>query len=123
MVELTSIEIKLLRLMLDSAAQPGEVSASSLKLAESLRRRGVSAQDIEEALAEAGNGNGNGVPPKMWKPDYGLCVMPFGKTRGQRFMDLAPYDLRSARRWAMSKPDLAQKFAEFIHDVDEFLKQ
>jgi hypothetical protein len=123
MVEFTSIEIKLLRLMLDSAAQPGEVSASSLKLAESLRRRGVSAQDIEEALSESANGNGNGVPPKMWKPDYGLCVMPFGKTRGQRFMDLAPYDLRSARRWAMSKPDLAQKFAEFIHDVDEFLKQ
>jgi hypothetical protein len=123
MVELTSIEIKLLRLMLDSGAQPGEVSASSLKLAESLRKRGVSAQDIEESLSESANGNGNGAPPKMWKPDYGLCVMPFGRTKGQRFMDIAPYDLRSARRWAMSKPDLEQKFSEFIHDVEEFLKQ
>jgi hypothetical protein len=123
MVELTSIEIKLLRLMLDAGAQPGEVSASSLKLAESLRKRGVSAQDIEEALSESGSGDDNGAPPKMWKPDYGLCVMPFGKTKGQRFMDLAPYELRNARRWAKSKPELEQKFSEFIHDVDEFLKQ
>jgi hypothetical protein len=59
----------------------------------------------------------------MSKPDYGLCRMPFGPTRGQMFMDLSPYELRNARRWAMSKPELAQKFAEFIHDVEEFLKQ
>jgi hypothetical protein len=123
MVELTALEIKLLRQMLDSAAQPGEVSASSVKLAESLRKRGVSGYDIEEALSQADNGNGNGVPPKMWRPDYGLCVMPFGRTKGQRFMDLSPYDLRSARRWAMETPEKAKKFAELIHDIDEFLKQ
>ena len=58
----------------------------------------------------------------MSRPDYGLCRMPFGRTKGQLFMDLAPYDLRSARRWAMSKPELAQKFADFIHDVTRFLQ-
>ena len=116
MVELTPTEAKLLRLMLDSAAEPGEVSASSLKLAESLRRRRVSAYEIEEAISAVGNGNG-------LQPDYGLCVMPFGRTKGQRFMDLSPYELRSARRWATHTPELARKFAEFVHDVDEFLRQ
>jgi hypothetical protein len=117
MVELTPIEAKLLRLMLDSAAEPGEVSTSSLKFAESLRRRSVSAYEIEQAISAA-VGNGTGL-----QPNYGLCVMPFGRTKGQRFMDLSPYELRSARRWAVHTPDLARKFAEFVHDVDEFLRQ
>jgi transcriptional regulator with XRE-family HTH domain len=38
---LTEKEKKLARLMLDKAAQPGEVANSALKFAESLRRRGV----------------------------------------------------------------------------------
>src|ERR1700722_12505516 len=110
MVELTPIETKLLRLMLDSPAEHGEVSASALKPTESLRRRSVSAYEIEEAIS-AVVGNGNGL-----QPNYGLCVMPFGRTKGQRFMDLSPYELRSARRWATHTPELAQKFAEFVHD-------
>lgn len=117
MVKLTPTEAKLLRLMLDSAAEPGEVSTSSLKLAESLRRRCVSAYEIEEAISAA-VGNGNGP-----QPNYGLCTMPFGRTKGQRFVDLPPHELRSARRWATHTPELARKFAEFVHDVDEFLRQ
>jgi hypothetical protein len=116
MVELTPTESKLLRLMLNEAAEPGEVSTSSLKLAESLRRRCVSAYEIEEAISAVGNGS-------ALQPNYGLCTMPFGRTKGQRFMDLSPHELRSARRWATHTPELARKFAEFVHDVDEFLRQ
>ena len=123
MFELTDTELNLLRRMLDSGATPSEASVSATKLAVFLRKRGVSSYDIEEALTESMNGNGSANPLKQAKPDYGLCRMPFGRTKGQLFMDLAPYDLRTARRWAMSTPELAIKFKDFIHDVDEFLKQ
>jgi hypothetical protein len=104
-MELTPIELKLLRLVLDKGAAPGEIENCALMLIRSLRKRGVSAQEIEEALA--GTDGEQAPPPRMSRPDYGLCRMPFGKTKGQLFMDLPPYDLRSAKRWAMSTPDLA----------------
>ena len=124
MIKLSPVEMKLLRLILDTGVQSGEAETSRCKLIALLAKRGLSGHDIVEMIQAASNQNlENGLPPKMSKPDYGLCRMPFGRTKGQLFMDIAPYDLRNARRWAMSTPELAQKFAEFIHDVGEFLKQ
>jgi hypothetical protein len=119
-VQLTGLEMKLLRLALNESAAPGEVSVSAQKLIESLRRRGISAEAIESTFEDAQEPV---LEAKKWSPDYGLCTMPWGKHKGERFMDISPYDLRSAMRWAQSKPDLAQRFAEFIHDVQEFFKQ
>ena len=122
MIKLSPVEMKLLRLILDTGVQRGEAETSRCKLIASLAKRGLSGHDIVEMIQTASNQNlEDGLPPKMSKPDYGLCRMPFGRTKGQLFMDIAPYDLRSARRWAISTPELAQKFAEFIHDVGEFL--
>lgn len=121
MIELNHIELQLLRLVLDPGAYSNEVETSRQKLLESLAKRGLNGHDLVEAL-EANNRTDQ-VPPQMSKPDYGLCRMPFGKSKGQLFMDLSPYDLRSAQRWALSTSELAQKFAEFIHDVDQFLNQ
>ena len=124
MIALSPVELKLLRLILHQSASSGEAETSRRKLLESLSKRGLSGHDIVEMIQAASNQNlEDGLPPKMSKPDYGLCRMPFGRTKGQLFMDIAPYDLRNARRWAMSTPDLAQKFAEFIHDAGEFLNQ
>ena len=124
MIKLSPVEMKLLRLILDTGVQSGEAETSRCKLIALLAKRGLSGHDIVEMIQAASNQNlENGLPPKMSKPDYGLCRMPFGRTKGQLFMDIAPYNLRSARRWAMSTPELAQKFAEFIHDAGEFLNQ
>ena len=124
MIKLSPVEMKLLRLILDTGVQSGEAETSRCKLIASLAKRGLSGHDIVEMIQAASNQKlEDGLPPKMSKPDYGLCRMPFGRTKGQLFMDIAPYDLRNARRWAMSTPDLAQKFAEFIHDAGEFLNQ
>jgi|SRR5215471_16163239 len=124
MIELSSIELKLLRLVLDPGAHSGEAEASRRKLIASLAKRGLSSHDILELVQSGPNKTEfDELPPKMSRPDYGLCRMPFGRTKGQLFMDLPPYDLRNARRWARSTPELAVKFAEFIHDVDAFLKQ
>jgi hypothetical protein len=121
MVELTSVEAKVLRIVLDPAAPEGEVANASKKLVESLRRRGVSAYDIEEALS--GETNGNSGPAQMSKADWGLTRMPFGRNKGCLFMDISAYDLRSTRRWCVSTPELATKFAELVHAIDEFMKQ
>jgi len=124
MIKLSPVEMQLLRLNLDPGVQRGEAETSRCKLIASLAKRGLSGHDIVEMIQAASNQTlEDGLPPKMSKPDYGLCRMPFGRTKGQLFMDIAPYDLRSARRWAMGTPELAEKFAEFIYDVNEFLDQ
>jgi hypothetical protein len=124
MIELNRVELKLLARIFDLGVGQAETEVSRRKLVESLARRGFSGHDIVELIACSGDGaTPNNLPPKKSKPDYGLCQMPFGRSKGQLFMDLSPYELRNARRWAMSSPDLAAKFSEFIHDVDEFLRQ
>src|SRR5262245_46223585 len=123
MITLNPREQKLLGLVLNAGAQSGEAEVGRCKLLASLRRRGLNGHDILELLQAGPYPDSEDSPPKMSKPDYGLCRMPFGKTKGQLFMDLAPYELRSARRWAMSTPELQQKFADFIHDVGQFLNQ
>jgi hypothetical protein len=119
-VQLTALETKLLRLALNEGAAPGEVSISAQKLVESLRRRGISAEAIESTFQDAREPV---MEAKKWSPDFGLCTMPWGRHKGERFMDISPHELKSAMYWAQSKPDLARRFAEFIHDVECFLKQ
>src|SRR6516162_8862468 len=107
-VQLSPIELKLLRLVLDPGARAGEAETGRQKLIESLARHGLSNHDVVEMIQAASNQNlEDGLPPKMSKPDYGLCRMPFGRTKGQMFMDIAPNDLRSARRWASQTAQLA----------------
>jgi hypothetical protein len=119
---LSSVESKLLRLMLDPQAHSGEAEACRAKLISSLAKRGLNAHDIVESNQTGSDQQfQNDQPLKMSRPDYGLCKMPFGPNKGRRFMDLAPHDLRFAMRWAMKTPQLAQKFADFIHDAGAFL--
>jgi hypothetical protein len=120
MVELSPVELKLLRLILDAGAQSGELENARCKLRESLAKRGLSSHDVVEALTNPGDAQVM-APPKMSRPDYGLCRMPFGRTKGQLFMDVSPSDLRGAVDWA--KRTDPQKFARFIHDGEAFLTQ
>jgi hypothetical protein len=116
-VELNPLELKLLRLVLDAGAHAGEAESGRQKLIASLAKRGLSHHDVVEALvAEPDN-------CQLSKPDYGLCQMPFGPNKGQLFMDISPHELRSAQHWAMKTPQLAQKFAQFIENVERFLNQ
>src|SRR6516162_4102728 len=116
-MELSPTEVKLLRLVLDAGAQIGEAETGRQMLITSLARRGLSNHDIVEALvAEPDNS-------RLSKPDFGLCPMPFGPNKDQLFMDISPHELRNAQRWAMKTPQLAQKFARFIEDVERFLSQ
>jgi hypothetical protein len=109
----TEVETKLLRLILNQNAATGEVAAGSIKLIESLRRRGVEAAAIERAFATK--------PAASLKPDYGLCTMPWGKHKGKIFADISPSDLRSAVDWARSIPGGEVKFRRFIESVNGFL--
>jgi hypothetical protein len=123
MVELRPVERKLLRLVLDPGTLEGEAETARRKLLESLAKRGLSSHDVIEVLSDSDNAVAGAAPAKMSKPDYRLCRMPFGKTKGQSFMDFRPDDLRGAIRWAKRTPELAKKFAEFIHDGEAFLNQ
>lgn len=119
-MELTDQERKLLRLGLDPAAQPGEIQGGAVKLFQSLRRRGVTADEFEASL--------DGVaipspPPQKSAPDYGLQRMPFGKHKGELFMDIPPMDLRSTWRWINETPDKAAKFKDLAFAIEQFLKQ
>lgn len=116
-VAFTEVEIKLLRLVLNKEAAPGEVSTGAQKLIESLRRRGVEAHAIEQAFVQ------EPLPAKRIRPDFGLTVMLWGRCKGKRFMDIPPSELRSAISWARRTPGVAEKFSSFLHDAEEFLKQ
>ena len=115
-MELSPIEVKLLRLVLDASAQSGEAETGRQMLITSLARRGLSNHDIVEALVEPDNFS-------LTRPDFGLCKMPFGSDKGALFMDLSPDKLRSAQRRATKTPQLRQKFAQFIENVNRFLNQ
>jgi hypothetical protein len=114
-VILTSTEVKLLHLILDKNAVDGEVATGSVKLVQSLRRRGVEAEAVTRALAD------EPIAVKRLTPDHGLCVMPWGKHKGRIFADVPPSYLRYQLAWASSTPELSRKFATFIRDVEAFL--
>ena len=118
-------ETKLLRLLLDPGAQIGEVSVSLTKLRESFEARGISWGDFVDTVINAGLPEKDlpepVLPPEPSKPDYGLCRIPFGKNKGQLFMDTAPYELRRIREWCLSSEEKTLKFADLIHDIEMFL--
>jgi hypothetical protein len=71
---LTPLELKLLHLVLNGGAASGEVATGAAKLVESLRSRGVSAEQIENTLKK--------TVPRYTRPDYGLTPCPFKETQG-----------------------------------------
>jgi hypothetical protein len=118
-VALTAIELKLLRLVMDGAAAPGEIANGSTKLFESLRKRGISAEQIETAFAS------KTVPPKYTRPDYGLIICPFKKHRGEQACDIDPAYLRFMIDWIRSHSDpvIGQKYGQWADDMEQFLSQ
>jgi hypothetical protein len=118
---LSSLQGKLLRLALDSGAADGESLNALSKLRDSLRANGPDPHELVDALTSAGFAlqEEAPLPPASTKPDYGLCRIPFGKNKGQLFMDTAPYELRRLREWCM-QTDVV-KFAGIIHDIESFL--
>ena len=116
-VTLTPKEAHLLRLALNKAAAMGEIENSARMLIESLRRRDVQASDIEQALVK------EPLPAKRLRPDFGLTRFPWGKNKGRPIVDITPRDLRSAIHWARSIPEVAQRFSDFIHDAEQFLRE
>jgi hypothetical protein len=123
MKPLSSIQAKLLRLVLDSGAADGEALNALSMLRDNLRANGPDPHELVDALENAGFALTDQalLPPARSKPDYGLTVVPFGRNKGQLFMDARPYDLRRLREWCV-KTDAA-KFNGLIHDIDAFLNQ
>lgn len=116
-VTLTPLEVKLLHLILNKNAAEGEVNTGSVKLVQSLRNRGVDAEAIENALAK------EPLAIKPLRPDPGLTPMAWGKHRGKIIADVPPSVLRNAISWARRTPGVAEKFATFIADAEQFLQQ
>jgi hypothetical protein len=120
MQQLSALQQKLITLALDPAAQPGEISNAAVKLVESWRKEGKRLEDIfgdnQTAIAQYVN----------WAPDYGLCVLNFGKHKGKEFKDIPPSYLRwlkeeKEKGLAESKyPDADRRL---IHEIECFLKQ
>jgi hypothetical protein len=116
---LTPIEAKLLRLIMDDAAASGEVANGATMLVESLRKRGVSAEDIESAFAR------KGILPKYTRPDFGLTVCPFRKHKGELARDIDPSYLRFMIRWVRDprEPQRRDRFGQWADDMESFLSQ
>ena len=116
--EFGDMERKLLRLALTPSAQGGEVSTSAVKLAESLRKRGVTSSQIEAALES--NAATEAIAPVISKPDWGLTRMPWGKHKGELLMDIEPSYLRwAAQNWTPDTPGRQ----ELINAIRNFLSQ
>ena len=120
---LSAQQAKLMRLILNSAASDGEALNALSMLRHSLAKTGPDPHDLVDALENAGFAEKEQAPlaPEPSKPDYGLCRVPFGKNKGALFMDIPPYELRNIRRWCLSKPELATKFADLISDIEAYL--
>jgi hypothetical protein len=120
---LSPLQAKLMRLALDSGAADGEALNALSKLRISLQKDGPDPHDLVDALESAGFAmpEESPLPPAPSKPDYGLCVIPFGKNKGVLFMDSSPYELRRIREWCLGSPEKASKFASLIHDIEAFL--
>jgi hypothetical protein len=118
-VELTSIERKLLHLILDGGAAPGEISTGASKLISSLRNRGITAEELQHAL------NSRGIVLKHTRPDYGLIPCPFKKHKGEMARDIEPSYLRFMIGCVRNHedPTFRQKFSGWADDMEQFLSQ
>src|SRR5262245_33757907 len=93
----TETEAKLLRLALDHAARGGEIETSAIKLIESWRRRGLSAETLLAPSAAIS-------PPSRSTFSPGDMLMPFGKYHGLPLRKLKA----SYLRWVLEKCDNLQ---------------
>jgi hypothetical protein len=118
-VTLTSVEAKLLRLVMDGAAAEGEIATGAHKLILSLRKRGVSAEEIDGTLSS------RGVLPKYTKPDFGLIACPFTKHKGELARDIDPGYLRFMVGWIRNHQDsdVQERFGQWADDMESFLTQ
>ena len=103
------------------SAQPGEVLTSGKKLIESWRARGIDSVAIETAL----DGSGNGAEPRiqMSRPDYGLTRMPFGKHKGEIFMDIPPSTSASFGDGSTMRLIVRTRFKDLADAIEQFLQQ
>jgi hypothetical protein len=122
MLRLTPKEVKLVWLMLDRAAARGEIENAARMFAQSLRARQVKAEEVEKALAKL---NIEPAPePNCSKPDYGLCMMPWGKHRGKMFKEIAPSYFRYVVAWIEDpEGDRLPKMAGLLQDIKCWLAQ
>jgi hypothetical protein len=116
-ITLTLLETKLLHLVLNGAAAPGEVATGAAKLVESLRARGISAEQIENTLG--------GAVPRYTRPDFGLTPCPFKKHKGELARDIDPNYLKYMISWIRghSDPGVVEKFSQWANDMEIFLNQ
>lgn len=116
---LTDLEKKLLALALDAAAAPGEMVNAATKLIEAWRRRDLRIDDFEQVAPVVARRE-----RKMYKPDYGLCVWPWGtRYKGKQFKDIPPHYLQNQINWIRSDPGRATKFAQLATQIESFLAQ
>jgi len=85
-------------------------------LIESLRNRGVQAQDFEQAIVPVQ------IPEQRLKPDFGLTKMPWGRFKGRILADVPPNVVQEAIDWAKSIPEVETRFYRFIDAAEKFLK-
>lgn len=118
---LSELQRKLIRLALDPAAEPGEIRNCAIKLIALWRKEGMTAEEVfgndAQAIQQA---------QTYWAPDYGLCVLRFGKHKDKEFKDIPP----SYFHWLL--PELRKKgpgdqyYAanqRLINDIENFLNQ
>jgi len=121
-VELTEKELKLIRLALNSAAQPGETKNAGAALAASLRARGISAQELESLVSRKGNNGGWFTPQKPTTVNWGNCKMPFGKHKEERFKEIDPSYLDWVHDWLVEDDERASRFSRLIEQLEKFLE-
>jgi hypothetical protein len=109
---LSPIQTKLLRLALDDGATESEAVSALSKLRDNLYRYGPNPHELVDTLES--------ILVLADRPNYGLCKIPFGNSKGTLFRDASPTELHSLREWCR-KAD-PKKFANLVHDVDQFLK-
>jgi hypothetical protein len=115
---LSDKEEKFLRLALDPAVQPGEMVAAAVKLIESWRKRSLKVEDLTARPMV--------VRParKFYKPDYGLCLWPWGaKYKGDKFKDIPPSYLKNQLKWIREDEKRSERFAELAVQIESFLAQ
>jgi hypothetical protein len=119
MLQFTDRELKLIRLMLNSAAAKGEIANASRMFAEALRARHVSAEDMEGSAGER-----LPVDDGYYTADYGLCTMPWGKHKGKEFRSIPPSYFRYIVQWIEDPDgDRLPRMAGILSDIKAWLAQ